>query len=181
MPMSPKQYHDEVTRLVSAISSGGGGGGGGSTVAWEQLTTDGEHIANVIINGEITNVFAPIGGGGSSYSITNIWNYVTDNNGVVNYDVATRTLRDDIENYDFLILELISSVGDSVQGGSWRGTNQVFISVEVLRNAYEPYYMNYTSYATRSSRWHIEGTTCACVTSAGGSINGLVNVYGIKL
>lgn len=40
--------------------------GGGTDVQWNQLTSSGTHIADITIDGETTEVFAPNGGGGGS-------------------------------------------------------------------------------------------------------------------
>lgn len=59
---------EQVDKIVAAIRAGGGGGGGGSTVSWYQILTDGEHIADVEIDGETIQVFAPSGSGSHEYS-----------------------------------------------------------------------------------------------------------------
>lgn len=41
-------------------------GGGGTDVQWNQLTSSGTHIADITIDGETTEVFAPSGGGSGS-------------------------------------------------------------------------------------------------------------------
>lgn len=53
------------------ISSTGGGGGGGSTVSWNQIqgSTGATKIAEIDIDGNTTDVYAPQGGGGGSVDI----------------------------------------------------------------------------------------------------------------
>lgn len=49
-----------------AMGEDGGGGGGSSSVVWEQLSPEtGSHIANIYINGNKTEVYAPSGSSGS--------------------------------------------------------------------------------------------------------------------
>lgn len=60
-----KAIDDIDNRLIKVANSGPGGGGGGSSVEWNQRTTSGTHIADVTIDGETTEVFAPEGGSGS--------------------------------------------------------------------------------------------------------------------
>lgn len=58
------------------LSAGGinsGSGGGGDTIEWEQLQTEGTHIANLTINGGTPiEVFAPVGGSGGGGTVTSV-------------------------------------------------------------------------------------------------------------
>lgn len=58
-PDSP--YYHNNSKYWSEFSKGGG-----SEVNWNQLKTSGTHIADITINGETTEVFAPEGSGGAS-------------------------------------------------------------------------------------------------------------------
>ena len=77
------------------------------------------------------------GSGGGSYSETVLYDYREDNGGVICYDTTTQTLRDDIENYDLLWLEISSSAGD-LSGSDWKATCQLSINVNLLSNGYNP-------------------------------------------
>ena len=154
----------------------GGGGGGGSAVTWEQLATEGRHIANITIDGNKTEVYAPTGG---SYTETVLYDYREDNGGVICYDTTPQTLRDDIENYDLLWLEISSSAGD-LSGSAWKATCQLSINVNLLSNGYNPNYVIYTSYDTRSSRYYIKGKEFKTTIRNAGNTNGLVRMLGIK-
>ena len=161
-----------------------GGGSGGSSVSWNQIQTSGNKIAEVTIDGTKTDVYAPTGGsggggGGGSYTETVLYDYREDNGGVICYDTTTQTLRDDIENYDSLWLEISGSSGDLV-GSDWRATNQLEINVNLLSNGYNPNYFNYTSYDTRSSRHYIKGKEFKTTIRNQANTNGLVRMLGIK-
>ena len=159
----------------------GGGGGGGSSVSWNQIQTSGNKIAEVTIDGTKTDVYAPTGGssGGGSYTETVLYDYREDNGGVICYDTTTQTLRDDIENYDLLCLEISSSAGD-LSGSAWKATCQLSINVNLLSNGYNPNYVIYTSYDTRSSRYYIKGKEFKTTIRNAGNTNGLVRMLGIK-
>lgn len=57
---------DDIDNRLIKVANSGGGGGGGSSVEWNQLKKDGEKIAEITIDGETTEVFAPEGGSGAS-------------------------------------------------------------------------------------------------------------------
>ena len=157
------------------------GGGDGSSVSWNQIQTSGNKIAEVTIDGTKTDVYTPTGGssGGGSYTETVLYDYREDNGGVICYDTTTQTLRDDIENYDLLWLEITSSAGD-LSGSDWKATCQLSINVNLLSNGYNPNYMIYTSYDTRSSRYYIKGKEFKTTIRNAGNTNGLVRMLGIK-
>lgn len=117
---------------------------------------------------------------GGNYSITVLWDYTTDNSGTIPYEPFTGTLHDNINNYDAIQLEVVSSSGDLSSGG-WDSTMfSAIMPVYVLNNSFKNNYFNYTSYETRSSRWYIKDTTVQKTTTNIGGTNGLVRVYGIK-
>ena len=121
-----------------------------------------------------------VSGGGGNYSITVLWDYTTDNSGTIPYEPFTGTLHDNINNYDAIQLEVVSSSGDLSSGG-WDSTMfSAIMPVYVLNNSFKNNYFNYTSYETRSSRWYIKDTTVQKTTTNIGGTNGLVRVYGIK-
>ena len=119
------------------------------------------------------------GSGGGSYSETVLYDYREDNGGVICYDTTTQTLRDDVENYDLLCLEFASSAGD-LTSAEWNSTNEIMVNVNLLSNGYNPNYILYTSYDTRSSRHYIKGKEFKTTTRNQGNTNGLVRMLGIK-
>lgn len=154
---------------------------GGTSVEWNQIQTSGTKIAEVTIDETKIDVFAPSGGsgGGGSYTETVLYDYREDNNGNICYGTTSQTLRDDIENYDLLCLEFTSAAGD-LTNTSWNGTCHLFLNVNNLINAYNPNYVTYTSYSTRSSRHYIKGKEFKTTTRNEGNTNGLVRMLGIK-
>ena len=152
-----------------------------SSVEWNQIQTEGIKIAEITIDGMATEIFAPNSGssGGGSYTETVLYDYREDNGGVICYDTSTQTLRDDIENYDLLWLEISSSAGD-LSGSDWKATCQLSINVNLLSNGYNPNYVIYTSYDTRSSRYYIKGKEFKTTIRNAGNTNGLVRMLGIK-
>lgn len=119
------------------------------------------------------------GSAGGGLERTLLWDYVTDNNNVIPYGLYTETLHDDIDNYDFIVAEIVSSSGDLSASG-WEGTNLWTIDVNALNNTEVQNYLNYTSFGERSSRFYIKDTTFQKTTDNQGNTNGLVRVYGLK-
>lgn len=84
------------------------GTGGGSTVEWNQIQTTGSKIAEVTIDGTMTEVYAPSesgggGGSGSGYSETLLF----ENTGKVSS--GTITLSDSILNYNQIVFEVTNN------------------------------------------------------------------------
>lgn len=157
------------------------GGGSGSSVSWNQIQTSGSKIAEVTIDGTKTDVYAPTGGsgGGGNYTETVLYDYREDNNGNICYDYTTQNLRDDVENYDLLCLEFASSAGD-LASADWNSTNEIMVNVNLLSNGYNPNYILYSSYDTRSSRHYIKGKEFKTTIRNQANTNGLVRMLGIK-
>lgn len=158
-----------------------GSGGGGTEVVANPVGTPTEDLQTIEIAGTIYDIPGGGGsGGGGNFKITNLWNYTDDNSGVVPYNTfGPFTLHESITNYDAVFLELISDAGDL--SNQWRGsafTPLYFINA--LQSEYEPYNINFTSYDQRSSHYVITGNTIECTIGSGGSLNGLVNVWGVK-
>lgn len=63
-----KQASADIAASFTKYNLWKGGGGGGSVVEWEQLTTEGAHIATISINGDLTEVYAPNIYNGHEYS-----------------------------------------------------------------------------------------------------------------
>lgn len=146
--------------------------GGGSDVVITPTYNSGTKIADYSIDGSEGAIFVP-----KSYSITNLWNYVRDNASQIIYDGTLLTLNDSILNYDELIVEVVSDSGDL--GNEWRGSNELRINVHTLINGIVPYNYVFCTYDTRSSKIVFTNNTVQ-KTSGFGSINGIINVYGIK-
>ena len=77
-PVEGAVYHcvtggDASTATWSYDFTMTGGGGGGSTVTWTQIqgSTGATKIAEIDIDGSTTNVYAPSGGGGTTYTAGN--------------------------------------------------------------------------------------------------------------
>lgn len=158
-----------------------GSGGGGTEVVANPVGTPTADLQTIEIAGTIYDIPGGGGsGGGGNFKITNLWNYTDDNSGTIPYGVAGPfTLNESLENYDAVFLELVSDEGDL--SNEWRGsafTPLLFITA--LDGEIEPGNINFTSYDQRSSHFVITRTTVQCTASAGGAINGLVNVWGVK-
>lgn len=127
---------------------------------------------------EIRGVDFRVGSGsGSAYEMAKIWDYVDDNAGAVLFGTFTTTLHQNINNFDTIIIENMSSSGDS---GAWDATNLFAVDVRVLNGCKNPNYINYTSFGERSSRYYIKDATFQKTTDNIANTNGLVRVYGIK-
>lgn len=172
--------------ILYAIKDGAGGSGGGGASALADLDdvdistpTNGQ----VLSYDETAQKWINTNGGGSSsgsgYTKTLLWDYITDNNGNVPYNPFNFTLHDNINNYDLLLVENASST-DDLSGSNWKATTQFFVDVNALNNAYEHNYLNYTSFANRSSRYYIKDTTFQKTINNQGNTNGLVRVWGLK-
>lgn len=117
--------------------------------------------------------------GGNTYKSDLLWDYVDDNSGNVLFGTYTVTLRNNIDNYNQIIIENASSSGDLVSS-DWNSTNQIVLDVNAIKNSYNPGYFSHTSFDQRSSRWYIGGTTLQKTKDNQSNTNGLVKVYGIK-
>ena len=118
--------------------------------------------------------------GGGNFSTTVLWDYTADNNGTIPYSPFTSTLRDNINNYDAIQLELVSLSSD-LNTSDWDSSMfSEIMPVYVLNNSLKNNHFNYTSFDDRSSRWYIKDTTVQKTTTNISRTNGLVRVYGIK-
>ena len=118
---------------------------------------------------------------GSGVTHTELWNYSVENAGTIKYGTTQDyTLRDNINNYDFILIENMSHSGDDTNT-SWQATNHFIFSVEELNSNKYNNYINFTSYDMRSSRFYIKDTTYKCTTANQGSTNGLVRLVGLKI
>jgi hypothetical protein len=117
---------------------------------------------------------------GGNYSITVLWDYITDNSGTIPYEPFIGTLNDNINNYDAIQLEIVS-YGNDLDDPPWDSTMlSPIIPVYALNNSIKNNYFNFTSFGERSSRWYIKDTTVQKTTTNIRQSNGLVRVYGIK-
>ena len=119
-----------------------------------------------------------LGGIGSGYNSTLIWDYTDDNSGTIPYGTYSVTLNDNVNNYDMLVIENVSYSGDL--SGDWRSTNLWYVDVNALNNNLNSNYITYTSWNERATKFHIDGTTFEAVKTNEAASNGLVRVYGIK-
>lgn len=117
---------------------------------------------------------------GGNYSITVLWDYITDNSSVIPYEPFIGTLHDNINNYDAIQLEMVS-YSDDLDDPRWNTTTfSPIIPVYVLNNSLKNNYFNHTSFETRSTNWYIKDTTVQKIANNQSNTNGLVRVYGIK-
>ena len=116
-------------------------------------------------------------GGGKAARIDLLWNYVDDNSGNIYWEGNAITLNDDINNYDEIVVEIISAVGDL--SDSWKSSFQWRLTPEILANAIEPYTFTICSYSQRSAKFEFTSTTLQKLIG-NNQENGVINVYGIK-
>ena len=121
----------------------------------------------------------PSSGGGRAFSQTLLWDYVNDNNGVIPYDLTSLTLHDAIENYDALVIELMSSISDAGTT-DWNSDFFVTMNVFALINSRVPNHITISTYVDRSAHFYISGTTFQKVKSGVANTNGIVKIYGLK-
>lgn len=127
----------------------------------------------------ISNIIGLKLGGGASANkeVINIWNYVDDNSGNIYWEGNAITLNDDINDYDEIVVEIISAVGDL--SDSWKSSFQWRLTPEILANAIEPYTFTICSYSQRSAKFEFTSTTLQKLMG-NNQENGVINVYGIK-
>lgn len=154
-------------------------GGGGTTVIPNPVGTPTDTLSTIQIGNDIYDIEGSGGGGDGGYSSTLLWDYVADNSGTIPYGTYSVTLNDDINNYDFLLVENVS-YSDDLNNANWNATNQYLINVDALNSAYNQGYYNYTSFSDRSSRFYVHDTTFSKTIDNQGNTNGLVRVYGLK-
>ena len=87
-----KKNAQDIAKAFTKYSLWQGGGGGGSAVTWEQLATEGRHIANITIDGNETEVYAPSGGSSVKEILFNSNTPITSN----------ITLSKDFSDYDYI-------------------------------------------------------------------------------
>ena len=148
--------------------------GGGSTVTIEPVYNSGIKIADYTIDEEEGEIYIPANQGPV---VINLWNYVADNNNNIYWSGAAITLNDSILNYDEIVVEIISNIGDL--NDSWKSSNQYRLITDILINALVPYTFTICSYNQRSSKYIFTDTTLQKVMG-NSSDNGVINVYGIK-
>ena len=115
---------------------------------------------------------------GNKYTKTLLWDYQNDNSGVIPFNTYIKTLNEDINNYDVLLVELVSSKSD-LTNVNWNSTIQWQINIDSLNNSYNSNYITFTTFGDRASRYYIKDTTFQCATCNITDTNGLVRVYGI--
>lgn len=155
-------------------------GGGGSTVSITPVLESGVKIADFEIDGESGEIFAP---SPVRYNLikTNLWNYKTDNNNNIALSTGTYYLHDNINNYDMIVIELASHIGDMTPGSAWNGSAFITLYPYMLNNAYYPNRVNISTFDTRSSNYEIKDNYITKRIDNESNINGLINVWGVKL
>lgn len=120
-----QEHTDAIENIENYLEENPIGGGGSSDVQWNQIQTDGAKIAEIIIDGISTNVFAPTGGSGSSIP----WTYIKDIDLSGNNAVSIPELDDYDEFYihsdtDFDILNqyFIKDVTPRINVGAFSST-----------------------------------------------------------
>lgn len=146
-------------------------GGGGSTVEINPVYSTGTKIADYEINGVEGGIYIP------KINITTLWDYLTDGNGNIYWSGGAITLRDDINNYDEIVLEIVSNIGDL--SDAWRASNQYRLITSILVNAIEPYAFTICSYDTRSAKYKFTSTALQKLQGSGVD-NGVIKIYGIN-
>lgn len=170
-------YRNMYTTRVVGVKYGAGGSGGTSVEANPQ-----EEPTDTLTKIKIEDTVYEIQGGGSSEGSglqrTVLWDYAQDNAGTIPYDIYSVTLRDDINNYDAITLELVSYAGDL--NGAWRGTNisNTFF-VDMLNNQLEPGNAVVCTFSQRSVKFYIHDNIVSTTVRNESSTNGLVRVYGL--
>ena len=149
-------------------------GGGGSTVTIEPVYNSGIKIVDYSIDNDPGEIYIPVEQG---FTITNLWNYVTDGNNNIYWSGAAITLNDSILNYDEIVVEIISYVGDL--NDNWKSSVQCRLTTEILINALVPYNFTICTYDQRSSKFTFTDTSLQKVMGSS-SDNGVINVYGVK-
>lgn len=119
------------------------------------------------------------GGEGDGYTSIKIWDYVDDNSGVISYGSYTHTLNDNINNYDMLAIENVSTSSD-LSDANWSSSNLWYVDVNMLNSNINANYITYTSWDQRATRFYIKDTTFQATSNNGANTNGTVRVFGIK-
>lgn len=117
------------------------------------------------------------GGASANKEVNNIWNYVDDNSGNIYWGGNAITLNDDINDYDEIVVEIVSAIEDL--SDSWKSSFQWRLTPEILANAIEPYTFTICSYSQRSAKFEFTSTTLQKLMG-NNQENGVINVYGIK-
>lgn len=156
-----------------------GSGGGGTTVVANPSGEATADLETIQIGETIYDIPGSGGGSGKGYTTTCIWDYVEDNSGVIPYNPCTLTLNQDINNFESLVIELVSVAGD-ISSVDWNSTVLHQVDVNALNNLYNNNYLTYTSFGERASRFYIKDTTFQKTVNNLSNVNGIVRVYGIK-
>lgn len=109
--------------------------------------------------------------------VTTLWDYDTENSGVIPYNPTTLTLRNSVENYDQIVIEVVSLASDLT---NQYGTFLFTVSVNALANAYRPHYFNHTSWNDRSSVYYMQGATFRKDANNVANTNGIVKIWGLR-
>lgn len=109
---------------------------------------------------------------------TLLWDYVEDNGGTIPYDIRTFTLRDYVEKYDWLFLEVASQAND-MSSTTWNRTVLLQVPVNPVKTSRIQGAFIHTSFSDRTTYYNMSGKSFSRV-SGGNNINGLVKIWGVK-
>lgn len=105
-----------------------------------------------------------------------LWDYKNDNNNNILYGAGTDVvLHDSIDNYKEIMIEFMASPG-TANGVSCLKT----VSVNSIKNAYNPNYFNYTTFNENASVIYLSGTTLKKTLDGISNTNGIVRVWGVN-
>ena len=115
-------YSDGTISAGGRAKPGQGGGEGGSTIEWTQYQNDGAHIADIRIDGVLTEIYAPTGGRSnvswgtqSGMSIALIVDGVSKRLSLAGH---THSMEDEIDGADEWFNSMIAAWQDG-NGGDW--------------------------------------------------------------
>lgn len=109
---------------------------------------------------------------------TLLWDYVEDNGGTIPYDIRTLTLRDNVEKFDWLFLEVVSHVND-LPSTTWNRTMFLQVPVDPVKTSRIQGSFVHTSFGERTTYYDMSGKSFSRI-SGDTSINGLVKIWGVK-
>ena len=104
-----EQLQSTVQKIKAYIDNHGGGGGG-STVSVNAIQTTGTNIADITIDGQTTQLYAPSGGGGST-TLTRIK--------TTSINIPQMLIRDDASNMQAIALEITCDDGFTYACMGW--------------------------------------------------------------
>lgn len=114
-----------------------------------------------------------------AYTETLLWDYQNDNSGVIPYS-GQLTLRNNVSNYEELVIEVVSSASD-LQDATWHQTVLFEVPVKAVlsdKNSMANKF-DMTTYSEREQYLSISGNKYNILSGASNT-NGVVRIWGIK-